>query len=202
MNGSNLARETKALAAQARIRVRILAVMAALLWGLEIADVLFFNGRLNLYGIRPRSIDGLPGILFCPFLHAGFGHLLVNTVPLLVLGWFVLLDRIIDFFVVTLLVIIFGGVGIWLTGAPDSIHIGASGLVFGYLGFLLFRGVFQRSPGWIGVAVVVGFFYGGMIWGVLPSHPGISWQGHLFGFLAGIGAARLYRKKKTHPSGR
>jgi membrane associated rhomboid family serine protease len=101
-----------------------------------------------------------------------------------------------DFFVVTGLTMLVGGLGVWFFAAPNSVHIGASILIFGYLGFLLFRGFFQRNFPSIFLSIVVGIFYGGLIWGVLPTRDGISWQGHLFGFLGGVLAAKLVAKKR------
>ena len=111
--------------------------------------------------------------------------------PFLVLGWFVLAGRKGDFFLVSVIVIVLGGAGVWLMAPLESVHIGASGLIFGYLGFLLSRGLFERSLGSILVAVVVGLLYGGLVFGVLPGEPGVSWQGHLFGFVGGAIAAKL-----------
>ncbi len=99
-----------------------------------------------------------------------------------------------DFFVVTFITIIFSGFGVWLFGSPNTIHIGASGVIFGYLGFLLLRGFFERSFASIALSLVVGWLYGGLIWGVFPSQYGISWQGHLFGFIGGVFAAQMLAK--------
>ena len=196
MSRSEFAKETAALGREMKIRIKILAALVAIMWILEILDLLFLRGAMDYFGVRPRSLAGLLGIFFSPFLHGGIGHLASNTVSFLILGWFVMFDQIRDFFVTSLIAIIFSGLGIWLFGSPNSIHIGASGLIFGYLGFLLLRGFFQRSPGWIVVSLIVGLLYGGMIWGLLPLNPGVSWQGHLFGFIGGAVAARRYRGKR------
>jgi membrane associated rhomboid family serine protease len=180
-----------ALARHAGQQAQILYRYVALLWVLELLDLLVLHGGLDRFGIRPRDPNGLVGVLFAPLLHGGIGHLLANTVPLVVLGWLVMVRRLSDFFAVTAIVWLLGGLGVWLLAPPRTIHIGASGLIFGYLGFLLLRGYFERSFGAILVSVVVGLLYGSAIWGILPSRPGISWQGHLFGFLAGIVAAWL-----------
>lgn len=135
------------------------------------------------------------GILFAPFIHGDFSHLIANTVPFLTLGWLVMLQRTSDFFTVTAWTMLVGGMGVWLLGAPRSVHIGASVLIFGYLGFLLLRGYFQRNVPSIFLSIVVALAYGSLIWGVLPSQPGISWQGHLFGFIGGAIAARYIAKK-------
>ena len=176
----------------------ILATFVAIFWLLEILDQFFFRGSLDIFGIIPHQVIGLRGILFAPFLHGDFSHLIANTVPFLILGWLVMLQETSDFFIVTGLTMLVGGLGVWLFAAPGSIHIGASILIFGYLGFLLLRGYFQRNIPSILLSILVFLLYGGTIWGVLPSRPGISWQGHLFGFLGGVLAAKLIATEKKH----
>lgn len=176
----------------------ILATFVAIFWLLEILDQFVFRGSLDFFGIMPHQVIGLRGILFAPFLHGDFPHLIANTVPFLILGWLVMLQETSDFFIVTGLTMLVGGLGVWLFAAPGSIHIGASILIFGYLGFLLLRGYFQRNIPSILLSILVFLLYGGTIWGVLPSRPGISWQGHLFGFLGGVLAAKLIATEKKH----
>jgi membrane associated rhomboid family serine protease len=160
------------------------------MWALEIFDLLPFV-QLDHYGIRPRSTAGLPGIVLAPFLHAGFGHLMVNSLPFIVLGGIVLLGGVRLFWKVTAFAALAGGLCVWLTAGSYTNHIGASGLVFGYLGFILARGVFEKSLAWMLIACTILVVYGGLLFGLLPLQAEVSWQGHLFGFLAGIGAARL-----------
>lgn len=169
----------------------ILAAAVALLWLFELADLLIWHGGLDAYGIEPRTAAGLRHLFIAPLMHAGFAHLFANTVPFVVLGWFVMLRHTTDFFVVTAVAALVSGLGIWLFGGPSTIHVGASGVVFGYLGFLLGRGYLERSAGAILLALVALFLYGGMIWGVLPTARGVSWLGHLFGFVGGMLAAWL-----------
>ncbi|AFY67783.1 rhomboid family intramembrane serine protease [Geitlerinema sp. PCC 7407] len=176
---------------------QILLTLVAIAWALEIADIVVFRRALDAYGIRPRTLVGLRGILFAPFLHGGLPHLISNTVPFLVLGWFVMLRETSDFFIVSVVAALISGLGTWLIGAPFSIHIGASGVVFGYLGYLLGRGYFERSFTAIFLSVITGFLYGGILWGVLPTRVGISWEGHLFGFLGGVVAAKLLSQPKS-----
>ncbi|MBX3014670.1 MAG: rhomboid family intramembrane serine protease [Caldilineaceae bacterium] len=171
----------------------ILGSVLLLLWLLEIIDQLFWREMLDFYGIEPRTATGLRHLLFAPFLHKGFPHLLANTAPFLVLGWFVLLRGVRTFLLVSLSAAVVSGLGVWLLGMPATIHIGLSGVLFGYLGFLLFRGYFERSLQAIVLAIVAGFLYGSMLWGVLPLQPNISWLGHLFGFVGGVFAARHLR---------
>lgn len=186
--------ETKALVRELKTQGTILGGFVALIWGLEIVDIVL-GGALNAYGILPLHLIGLRGILFAPFLHSGFGHLIANTIPFLILGWFVMLQETSDFFVVSAITMLVSGLGVWLLGSP-GFHIGASGLIFGYLGFLLARGYFERNFPSIFLSLIVGFLYGGTIWGVLPTAPGISWEGHLFGFIGGVLAARFLARRK------
>ena len=192
--------EARAIAQEFKTQVLILGGLVAIFWGLEIVDSSFLRGTLDLYGIRPRSLIGLRGILFAPFLHGSFAHLAANTVPFLTLGWLVMLRKMSDFFVVTIITMLVSGIGVWLTAPAYSIHIGASGLIFGYFGFLLLRGYFERSFAAILFSLIVGLLYGGIIWGVLPLQYGISWQGHLFGFIGGAIAARLLARPKRRYS--
>ena len=188
--------EAGAIARELRTQIFVLGGFVALIWGLEIIDTFFLRGTLDFYGIRPRSLIGLRGILFAPFLHGGLAHVAANTVPFLTLGWLIMLRETSEFFVVSLITMLVSGFGVWLAAPPYSIHIGASGLIFGYFGFLLLRGYFERSFAAILFSLIVGLLYGGIIWGVLPLQYGISWQGHLFGFIGGAFAARLLARRK------
>ncbi|PZO20338.1 MAG: rhomboid family intramembrane serine protease [Leptolyngbya foveolarum] len=178
-------------------QVATLLGLVTLLWAIEIADWLLFGNQLPQFlGIRPHSISGLWGILFAPFLHGNFAHLLANTLPLLTLGWLVMLRGRREWIAVSVITALCSGLGTWLFGALGSTHIGASGVVFGYFGFLLLRGYFERSLTAIAFSLLVAFLYGGIIFGVLPTSQLISWQGHLFGFLGGVLAARLLAKPR------
>lgn len=169
----------------------LLGSILAVMWGLEIVDLYALRGALDVYGIHPRETDKLVGIAFAPFLHGNLAHLMSNTVPLVIFGWIIMLHQVRDFFIVSLISLLVGGAGTWLVGAPGSVHIGASGVVFGLFGFLLLRGWFRRSIGSILLSVGIFLLYGGILWGVLPTQPGVSWEGHLFGFAGGVLAARL-----------
>jgi membrane associated rhomboid family serine protease len=176
---------------EAKVQARILGGFVGLLWVIQIVNAVIFDGALSRLGIHPRSLTGLLGILFAPFLHLNFAHLIANTVPLLFLGWFVMLRRKRDLLTVSVISALVGGLGTWLIGPALSVHVGASILIFGYLGYLLFRGIFERRFWPILGSLVVFFLYGGALFGVLPGEAGVSWQGHLFGLLGGILAARL-----------
>lgn len=168
----------------------VIGGFVALLYAIEFYDQ---NSRVRLdrEGVQPRESEGLLGILFAPLLHGGWDHLAANAVPLLVLGFLILLGGLGHWLEVTLVVWIVGGVGTWLIGPDNTVHIGASVLVFGWLVHLILRGFFTRRLGQIALGVVVIFLYGGALWGVLPGQPGISWQGHLFGAVGGALAAWL-----------
>lgn len=186
--------DPSAIAREFRTHVGVLGGLIGLMWLIEILDV-FVGGRLNFFGIIPRTEVGLRGILFAPFLHHGFPHLISNTIPFITLGWFVMLREVREFFTVSAIALLSSGVGVWLFGAP-GIHLGASGVIFGYFGFLLSRAYFERSALAIAVSAAVGLLYGSLIWGVLPTRYGISWEGHLFGFLGGVLAANWLSRRK------
>jgi membrane associated rhomboid family serine protease len=171
----------------------------ALLYVIEAIDVVM-DGRLDQDGIRPLEADGLWGILWAPLLHGGWPHLVANTVPALVLGFLVTLTGIGRFVAATAIIWVLGGLGTWLIGniglhCPyvgvqcEATHIGASGLIFGWLTFLIVFGFFTRTVWQIVVGIVVFFVYGSVLLGVFPGTLGVSWQGHLCGALAGIVAA-------------
>ncbi|MEO1400801.1 MAG: rhomboid family intramembrane serine protease [Cyanobacteria bacterium J06635_1] len=185
----------RSIRAELKAQITLLTGLVVILWAVEIIDWLGFRGSLDRYGIVPRQLMGLRGIAFAPFLHGNFEHLMANTLPLVTLSWLVMVREISDWVWVTLLAALSAGLGTWLVGAEGSVHIGASGLIFGYVGFLLMRGYFERSGVAIAFSLLVILFYGGILWGVLPSQPGISWEGHLFGFIGGVIAARLLSRK-------
>ncbi|MBW4519492.1 MAG: rhomboid family intramembrane serine protease [Scytolyngbya sp. HA4215-MV1] len=200
-----------AIAAELKLQITILGTLVAIAWFLEIVDLVVlgcgWSGSgifrracgLDIYGILPRTVIGLRGILLAPFLHGSIAHLVSNTIPFLALGWFVMLRETRDFFTVSAITLLVSGFGTWLFGSP-GFHIGASGIIFGYFGFLLLRGYFERSFRSILLSLVVGLFYGGLIWGVLPQQNGISWEGHLFGFIGGVLAARMLAQPKPPAS--
>ena len=182
--------------------VRALTViggLVALLYVIELVDTLL-NHRLDQEGVEPQQTDGLLGIVFAPLLHGSWEHLIGNTLPLLVLGFLVLLSGVRLWLQVTAIVWVVAGIGTWLVAPPNTTHLGASVLIFGWLVFLLLRGFVSRRFGQILLGLVILFLYGGVLWGVLPGQPGISWQGHLFGALGGAIAA-LVLSERRQPSG-
>ncbi len=173
---------------RALVAAGVIAGFVSLLYVIELVDTLMGH-RLDSGGVRPREADGLDGIFFAPLLHDGWAHLVANTVPLLVFGFLILLAGVARWLAVTAVVWVVGGTGTWLTGQPHSLHLGASVLAFGWLVYLLLRGIFARDASQVALGVILLLVYGGVLWGVLPGQPGISWQGHLFGALGGAVAA-------------
>ena len=178
-------------ASQVETQAKIIGGFIVLIWGLELIDQVLLRHRLDRLGIVPRTQLGLRGILFAPLLHGTWNHLMANTLPFAVLGWLTLLQGVPEFTIVTAVVWVVSGLGVWLFAAPHTLHVGASGIIFGYFGFLLSRSYFEQDLRSAAVSVVVALLYGPLIWGILPSRRrGISWQGHLFGFVGGILIAR------------
>jgi len=170
-----------------RTKAYLIVGFVVLIWAVELGNMVLGH-RFNVLGIHPRTVVGLPGILLAPLLHGGLGHVLVNTIPFVILGWLVILHGTGTFLEVSLIVTLVAGTGTWLFGRA-GVHVGASSLILGYFGFLLGRAWYQRSVGSILVALVTLGLYGGLLWGVLPLHARVSWEGHLFGLLGGILAA-------------
>jgi membrane associated rhomboid family serine protease len=178
----------------------LVAAMAAVMWVVEAVDQLD-GGRLDAYGIVPRSVDGLDGVAFAPFLHAGWDHLIGNTIPFLVLGFAIALGGIARVAAVTVIVAVVGGLGTWIVAPANTVHIGASGIVFGFAAYLVARGIYSRSVVQILVGLVVLAVWGTTLLRGLVPEDGISWQGHLFGAIGGVLAARLLhgRAARTGP---
>ncbi|TDD45064.1 rhomboid family intramembrane serine protease [Kribbella antibiotica] len=179
--------------------LKLLAVLIGLMWLSEIVDTAL-NGRLDQYGIISRDPEGLIGIVTSPFLHLGFGHLISNTLPLVTLGALIALSGAARLAAVTALVTVIGGFGTWLVSPPNTITIGASGVVFGYATYLVARGIFNRRISQVLVGVVVIGVWGSALLGGLLPQDGISWQGHLFGAIAGVLAAWFLTDNKPKVS--
>ena len=181
--------------ASAVTAITVISCFVAALYVIELVDTLMSN-RLDQEGVQPQQTDGLVGILFAPLLHGGWEHLVGNTVPLLVLGFLVLLSGVRTWLAVTAIVWLVGGLGTWLIAPPNTVHLGASVLIFGWLVFLIVRGFVSGRVGQIVLGLLILFLYGGVLWGVLPGQPGISWQGHLFGAIGGAIAAFVVAKPR------
>lgn len=165
------------------------------LWIIQIVNAVDNHG-LNRYGLRPRTVNGLDGVVTMPFLHANAGHLLANTFPFLIIGTMVLVGNLRQFLLTTAIVVVGGGVLTWLIG-PSGTVVGASGLIFGWLGYLLARAYFARRVSWILGAAFALFMFGGLFSGLVPTvHSEVAWQAHVAGFLAGAGAGWLLHPRK------
>jgi len=160
----------------------------ALLYVVELVDAVV-PGQFEQGGIAPRSLSGLDGIAWAPLVHVDWGHVVSNTVPVLVFAFLAMASGFAQWLAVTATIWLVGGLGVWLTAGEGSVHVGASGLAFGWLAYLLVRGIFNRSAGQLAVAILLIGIWGVLLWGVLPGQAGVSWQGHLFGALAGVLAA-------------
>jgi membrane associated rhomboid family serine protease len=171
------------------------AAMVAVMWVVETLDAA--GAHLDSNGIHPRDPDTLPDIAFAPFLHAGWGHLIGNTVPFLLLGGAIALSGLARTAAVTAIVVVVGGLGTWLIGPANTNHIGASGLVFGFAAYLIARGAFSHRPLHLVAGLAVIAVYGATLAFSLVPHPGISWQGHLFGAVGGVVAARVLDRKRA-----
>ena len=169
-----------------------LAWLLGAIWvveGINLATGYALNSWL---GLRPREVGGLDGIVFMPVLHGSVTHAAANSVPLAILGALLSTTARRLVFSASVLIVVLGGLGVWIFG-KTAVHVGASGLLFGWFGYLVARGIVERRPIPLLVSLGVAFFYGTMIWGILPGQPGVSWEAHLFGALAGVAAAIALR---------
>lgn len=177
--------------------LRPICVFILVIWVIEIVNLLMGH-RLNLmFGLQPRAVSGLVGIPLMPFLHGGIGHLAANTLPLGILGVIGLMVAPHRFWQASLLIVLVSGLAVWVFARSGTV-VGASGLIFGWFGFLVTLGIIERSTRAIIGAALVIIFYGGMIWGVLPQgNVKVSWEAHLFGAIAGALIARLMQTKSA-----
>ncbi|WP_243254275.1 rhomboid family intramembrane serine protease [Sulfitobacter indolifex] len=179
-------------------RAAALAAFVALLRATQIVNWTSGYGLNPAFGLIPRHVSGMGGIVAMSLLHGSFAHLVANTLPLLVMGGLLMATATRSLLAVNMMVIVLGGGLVWILGSP-AIHVGASGLIFGWFGFLIARGLVDRSPVTLGAAVVIGALYGFLLWGVLSGQPGVSWEAHLFGALAGVATALLLRSPVRAP---
>ncbi|EFE67812.1 rhomboid family intramembrane serine protease [Streptomyces viridosporus] len=179
---------------RARTAAVVMALWVALLWLLEVVDVVSGHA-LDGFGVQPRTAGELVDVVPSAFVHFGFAHVAANSVPLLVLGFLAALGGLRRFAAVCALIIVCDGLGVWLIAPAHTNTAGASGLIFGLFGFLLCSGFVERRPMGVVVGVLVGAVWGGSILaGIAPGQAGVSWQGHLIGLLAGVAAAFLFRR--------
>jgi membrane associated rhomboid family serine protease len=181
--------------------LQLLLAMVLLMWGLEVVDAALDN-RLDRYGIEPREVDGLEGVAAAPFLHVGFGHLAANTVPFVLMGAVIAFEGPLRLLGVTAVTAVISGLGTWLIAPADTIHLGASGVVFGYATYLIARGWFNRRPAEIAIGLAVALLWGGALLAGLQPQEGISWQGHLFGAIGGVVAARTFSEPRAAAAAR
>jgi len=166
------------------MRFTEITIIIGVLWLIELYNS-SVGHSLGVWGIYPRSVDGLKGIFVWPLLHANMAHLVANTLPIAILSWFILLRGFREYIIVTIGITIVAGIAIWIFARP-AVHIGASGLIFGYFGFLVAAAWYEKSFKSVVFAFLTVFLYGGIVWGIFPQGPQISWEGHFFGLLAGI----------------
>ena len=178
-------------------RIGVVLALIGAMWAIEILDTVLLSDNLQANGIRPRSIDGLDGIAWAPFLHGGFGHLISNSVPFVVLSGLTVASGLSRYINASLIIVALGGALTWAFAfGSNENHIGASGWVFGLIGFLIAAAIFERKAISFVTGAIALVFYGGTVTtGVIPTE-GISWEGHLFGFIAGIAAAKLLARKR------
>ncbi|MGO2747643.1 rhomboid family intramembrane serine protease [Microbacterium sp.] len=167
--------------------------LVALMWVIQFADAIL-PGSFTAFGLRSWDLGSLPGLVLGPLLHAGWPHLIGNTLPLLVLGCLVAVEGAGRFWLVTAVTALVGGIGTWLVNAPGTLTVGASVLVFGYFAYVIVR-IFSPRPishriAYALIALVVIVVYGGsMLVGIIGAGPSVSWQAHLFGAIGGVIAA-------------
>lgn len=167
-----------------KLNLPIVLSLLGLLWGIQIINWIL-GYRLNMLGIYPRHPLGLIGIFTAPFLHGHFNHIFFNSIPFVILASFVLLEGLHQFFMISVIIILLSGLGIWLFGRK-SIHIGASSLIMGYLGYCLMNAYYHESVVSVGIALVCLYYFASLLFSIFPSDVKVSWEGHLFGLLAGI----------------
>lgn len=168
-----------------------------LIWTVFLVNEFIFGGALNNFGVRPRETSTLWGILTAPLLHADYGHIVANSLPGALFAGLIAMSSKRLFWQVTLLITVVGGGLTWLVGGVNTVHIGASGLIYGWLAFLVVRGFVNRRVMQIILGVILASMYSGLIWGVLPTQMAVSWQMHLFGGLAGIWAAVMFKRGRS-----
>jgi membrane associated rhomboid family serine protease len=174
-----------------------MCAVVPVLFGIELVDRLTDQQLDVMGGIRPHDVRGLDGVVFAPFLHASFEHVTANSAPLILLGTFALAGGVKRFLASTVVIAIVSGVGTWFLGRPGTVVVGASGVIFGYLGLLLARGVVERSWWDVAVGLLIGLLYGWQLVALLPTDERISWQAHLFGFIGGVLAAVVFRRRRV-----
>ncbi len=181
---SKFASEMNVFMMRSQIYIFPWLIVLVWVWGLNVLNWCI-GSKLNVLGIIPRRVRGLPGIIVSPFLHQNFNHLFFNTIPLFVLGLVLLARGMHEFIQVTLAIVVLGGLCVWLF-ARRARHIGASGLISGYFGYIVLTAYFQPSFTMVIVALLVLYYFGGIFFGIFPREEKVSWESHLYGFLSGL----------------
>lgn len=169
-----------------------LAGLLGVIWGVQGLNLVTGYTLNTWFGLVPRALGGLDGIALMPLLHGSVGHAVSNSLPLVILGGLMSVTARRDLLAASAIIIVVGGVGVWVFGRT-ALHVGASGLVFGWFAFLIARGLVERRVVPVVTALGVGLIYGSLIWGVFPGQPGVSWEAHLFGAIGGVLAAFVLR---------
>ena len=178
--------------------IKIPFLFVTIMWIVKLVEI-YNVTSFSSYGILPRYFLGLQGILFSPFIHADFSHLLNNTYPLIILGWLVFYFYNKIAIRIFLWIFFIAGIWLWAIGRADFTHIGASGIIYGLASFIFFSGVIKKRTAFAATSLLVVFLYGSMIWGILPINKGISWEGHLAGLFAGLLVAIYYKNEGPKP---
>lgn len=188
---NELTNSLNTIVAQTQNHLQILGIILLVPWVIFFISY-FINNKILLLGIIPRHVYGLPGILFAPLLHANFNHIFFNSIPLLVLSNFILINGLKYFLIVTLLITVLSGFAIWCFAKP-GLHIGASALITGYWGFLVCNIYQNGTLTTIILGVLSLYYFAGIFLGIFPKEKGVSWEGHLFGLLAGFATSYIFR---------
>ena len=176
--------------------LRPIFTLLVVIWVAQVANFFLGYDLNQWFGLEPRDFGGLVGIPASPFLHASFNHIIANTIPLVMLGGMAAMASPKRFYEATVIIVLLGGLLVWvLARGGNRVHVGASGLVFGYLGYIVALGIFERSLRALAMGIIAGLLYGGLVWGVLPDQR-VSWESHLFGAIAGAAAAWLLTRDK------
>lgn len=174
-----------------------LAAFLGVIWAVQVLNLVTGYALNSWFGLIPRALGGLDGIVLMPLLHGSVGHAVSNSLPLVILGAVMTLTARRDVIAASVIIVLVCGLGVWIFGRA-ALHVGASGLVFGWFAFLIARGVVEKRLIPVVTALGVGVVYGSLIWGVFPGQPGVSWEAHLFGAMGGVLAA-IARHRSAGP---
>jgi membrane associated rhomboid family serine protease len=186
----------EAVLAEARRAFWVMVAALAAIWGIQVVNALLGYQLSYSFGVQAWNPLSLPEVFTAPFLHYGWDHIEGNSGPLFIFGFLAAFRGVRKFISVTLVIIVVSGLGAWLTSTPGTVTAGASGVVFGYFGYIMVRGLFDRHGIDIVIGVVMALSFAYQFSVIVPGTPGVSWQGHLFGFLAGILGGWVFRERR------